>query len=150
MSPQEKKELELPMVEDASLSQMYEGTEKRHFLEPLIVLAKHKRFMIFTTGGAAIFSVVLSLLLPVYYTANTKILPPQQSGSMATAMMERGLAHVLATDLHRPRGAEAWLRAAFAAIEERYGRAMLNRGGADNPHRILAGAPPEEIVALRP
>ena len=77
------------MVEDASLSQMYEGTEKRHFLEPLIVLAKHKRFMILTTGGAAIFSVVLSLLLPVYYTANTKILPPQQSGSMATAMMEQ-------------------------------------------------------------
>src|SRR5205823_10265318 len=79
-----------PMVEDPFLSRMYEGTEKRHFLEPLIILAKHKRFMAFVTGGAAVFSIALSLLLPVYYTASKKILPPQQSGSMSSMMDQLG------------------------------------------------------------
>lgn len=63
--------------------------EKTHFLEPLIVLARRKFFILWFVLGAALLSVVVSLLLPVYFTATTKILPPQQNQSMSSAMLNQ-------------------------------------------------------------
>src|SRR5882724_791334 len=87
MAQKEKQELEMPVSEGAP--QLFEDGDKRHFLEPFIILAKHKFFIVCFVAGAAVLSLVVSLLLPVYYTANAKILPPQQSQSMASAMMSQ-------------------------------------------------------------
>ena len=56
-------------------------------LDLLIVLAKHKKMIFGFTFGAAVLSIVVSLLLPKIYTASTTILPPQQSQSSAAAML---------------------------------------------------------------
>jgi tyrosine-protein kinase Etk/Wzc len=61
--------------------------EEISLLDLLIVLVRH-RWLIFKitayTIGAAI---ILSLILPVKYTATTSILPPQQSSSAGSALM---------------------------------------------------------------
>ena len=82
MTPQEKLEARR-LVEDPQDS-VYEA-ERKHFIEPLIVMAKHKALILGTVAGAAILSVVIVLLLPQYFTAEAKLLPPQQSQSMASA-----------------------------------------------------------------
>ena len=84
MTPQEKLEARR-LIEDQQDS-VYE-TERKHFIEPLIVLAKHKMLIMGTVVGAALLSLVVVFLLPQYYTAEAKLLPPQQSQSMASAMM---------------------------------------------------------------
>ena len=61
--------------------------EEIDLLDLLIVLAKRKRQIFRFTAGAAILSVIVSLLLPKIYTASTTILPPQQSQSSAAAML---------------------------------------------------------------
>src|ERR1700745_438321 len=52
-----------------------------------IIVAGRKRPIISFTAGIAIVAVVISLLLPNIYTARTKIFPPQQSESIATAFL---------------------------------------------------------------
>jgi len=86
MTPQEKLETR-GMVED-SQDAVYE-TEKKHFIEPFIVMAKHKVLILGIVVGAALLSIVIVLLLPQYFTAEAKLLPPQQSQSMAAAMMSQ-------------------------------------------------------------
>src|SRR5947209_7700735 len=74
MTPQEKQEVQLHVSEEIPLAPIYEGEERRHFLEPFILLA-------------AVFSGAVAFLLPVYYKANVKLLPPQQTQSIASAML---------------------------------------------------------------
>lgn len=84
MAPQEKLEARR-LIEDRQDS-VYE-TEKKHFIEPLIVMAKHKVLILCTMACAALLSFVVVFLLPQYFTAEAKLLPPQQAQSMASAMM---------------------------------------------------------------
>ncbi|MDE2344726.1 MAG: lipopolysaccharide biosynthesis protein [Betaproteobacteria bacterium] len=56
-------------------------------LDLAIVLAKHKRRVAALTAGAAVLALIVSLLLPKIYTGTTRILPPQQAQSTASAMM---------------------------------------------------------------
>lgn len=56
-------------------------------LDFLIVLAKHKRLVLGMPLGAAIVAVLVTLLMPNIYTGTTRILPPQQSQSSATALL---------------------------------------------------------------
>src|SRR3989338_10813457 len=67
----------------------------------LIVLAKHKIMIIGATFAAALLAVGYSLNLPNIYTATTKILPPQQSQSYASAMLSQlgGLAGMAGSSL---------------------------------------------------
>jgi uncharacterized protein involved in exopolysaccharide biosynthesis len=58
-------------------------------LDLLIVLAKHKRFVLGVPLVAAIAAVAYSLLLPNIYSGTTRILPPQQSASAASAMLSQ-------------------------------------------------------------
>lgn len=58
-----------------------------HVLDLLIALAKHKKAICFTTTSFAVASLIYALLIPKTYTANTKILPPQQTQSVASAML---------------------------------------------------------------
>lgn len=89
MTPHEKKELELAVPEEIPLSTGFEGGIKRNFPESLIVLAKRKLFIFYFVSVVAISSAVISLFLPKAYTARAKMLPPQQSQSIASAMLSQ-------------------------------------------------------------
>lgn len=58
-----------------------------NLMDLLLVVAKHNRFIIKLTAGAAILAVIYALLQPDVYTAKVMIMPPQQSQSSAASMM---------------------------------------------------------------
>lgn len=66
----------------------------------------------------------------------------------AEDLMARGHAHVLATDLHRPKQGEDWLAAGLAAVSRRYGAEALTRGTLTNPRALLADAALEDVEPL--
>lgn len=55
-------------------------------LDLMIVLAERKHIIFLTTAVFATLSVIVSLVLPVRYTAIVTLLPPQQNSSMGTAL----------------------------------------------------------------
>jgi uncharacterized protein involved in exopolysaccharide biosynthesis len=57
--------------------------------EVLLVFAKYKKLLVLFPLAAAIIGVVVSLLLHDVFTATTKILPPQQSQSAASAVLSQ-------------------------------------------------------------
>ena len=61
--------------------------EEISLLDIAIVLAKHKKLILGLPLVAAILAAGITLLMPNWYTATTKILPPQQSQSSAAAML---------------------------------------------------------------
>jgi tyrosine-protein kinase Etk/Wzc len=75
-------------------------------LDIFIVLAKHKKLIIWLPVVAAIASAAISFTLPNVYRANAKLLPPQQSQSGASALLSQlgGAAGALAgaTGLKNP------------------------------------------------
>jgi tyrosine-protein kinase Etk/Wzc len=58
-------------------------------LDLLIVLAKHKRIVLGVPFAAAVAAAAISLVMPNIYTGTTRILPPQQSGSTASALLNQ-------------------------------------------------------------
>jgi uncharacterized protein involved in exopolysaccharide biosynthesis len=60
-----------------------------YFPELLLTVAARKVFIIKFVGVATILGVMLSLCLRNTYTANAKIMPPQQSQSMLTSMLSQ-------------------------------------------------------------
>jgi tyrosine-protein kinase Etk/Wzc len=64
-----------------------EEGETIHFLEPFIVLAKRKALLLLLPLGAGVLTGVVSLLLPKMYTAEAKIMPPQQTQSLSASML---------------------------------------------------------------
>ncbi|CAG0984191.1 hypothetical protein MTYP_01920 [Methylophilaceae bacterium] len=58
-------------------------------LDLLIVLAKHKKMIMGITIAAALISIAYALNLPNIYTGTTKVLPPQQSQSSASALLSQ-------------------------------------------------------------
>ncbi len=60
------------------------------FPEPLIILAKRKSFILIFVGVVAVVALIIACVIPKTYTANAKILPPQQNQSIAaTAMLSQ-------------------------------------------------------------
>jgi tyrosine-protein kinase Etk/Wzc len=55
-------------------------------LDLLIILAERKRFIFYVTAASASLAMVISLLLPVRYTATVTLLTPQQNTSMGAAL----------------------------------------------------------------
>jgi len=55
-------------------------------IDLLIILAERKRFIFYVTAASAILAVVISLLLPVRYTATVTLLTPQQNTSMSAVL----------------------------------------------------------------
>src|SRR5713226_436879 len=82
MTPREKAELDIKLTEEATATPTSAEVERIHFPDYLIILAKRKWFIFKVAGSAFVLSVVISLLLPKTYTANAKIMPPQQNQSM--------------------------------------------------------------------
>lgn len=72
-----------------------------NLLDLLIVLAKHKKMILGVTFVAALLAIGYSLSLPNIYTGTTKILPPQQSQSSASALLNQlgGLAGMAGSSL---------------------------------------------------
>lgn len=58
-------------------------------LDVIVVLAKYKKIIIWLPIIAAITSAAISFVLPNIYRANTKLLPPQQSQSGASALLSQ-------------------------------------------------------------
>ena len=56
-------------------------------LDITVLLVAHKRFIIRFVLGAAALAILMALLLPVRYEAKVVLMPPQQSSSMASALL---------------------------------------------------------------
>jgi hypothetical protein len=61
--------------------------EEISLLDILIVLAKHKKLVLGLPFLAAVIAAGITLLMPNWYTATAKLLPPQQSQSNALAIL---------------------------------------------------------------
>lgn len=61
-------------------------SDKIHLLDVLIVIARRKRLIFYVTAAFAIGAVIVSLLLPLRYTANVLLLPPVQNSSLGTQL----------------------------------------------------------------
>ncbi len=77
-------------VSKAALEDSYQVS----LVEVLIQLANRKSLIAKVTGIAILAGVILSFVLPVRYTAVTKIMPPQQTQSTASMLMMNQLASV--------------------------------------------------------
>lgn len=66
-----------------------EADDEINLLDLLIVLGKHKKMIIGTTFIVALLAIGGSLLMPNIYTATARILPPQQSQSSASALLNQ-------------------------------------------------------------
>jgi len=72
----------------AAQASMPEGDDDEiSLLEMLQVLWEHKWLLIGSTLGAGVLAAGVTLLMPNYYTATARILPPQQSSSSASALL---------------------------------------------------------------
>lgn len=58
-------------------------------IDILLILANHKRKIILVPFFGGVIGVLISLMLPNIYRANTKILPPQQNQSTASTMLNQ-------------------------------------------------------------
>lgn len=71
-----------PLAGDASQSDDREIS----LLDLLIVLAERKRLIFWITAGFAIAALIVSLLLPLRYTATASLLTPQQNSSLSAQL----------------------------------------------------------------
>jgi tyrosine-protein kinase Etk/Wzc len=61
-----------------------------NLLDYLIVLAKHRKIIVYTTLGLMVITAIYSLIVSPIYKGETKILPPQQSSSgMASQLLSQ-------------------------------------------------------------
>ncbi len=89
MSQLDKNQLGLPAAGEPPFSRGFDEEGRGGLFESLILIAKYKFAIFYFVVGSAALSLVIVMLLPRYYTAEAKILPPQQSQSMASAMLSQ-------------------------------------------------------------
>jgi len=75
-------------IEDRE-SRVRSGDTEIGLINILIALARHKRLMILLPLATAVIAAVISVVLPNVYKANTKLLPPQQAQSSASAILSQ-------------------------------------------------------------
>ncbi len=75
-----------PMAPEESAPTPQAQTEVS-LLDLTVLLVANKRFIFRFVLGAALLAVVVALLLPVRYEAKVMLLPPQQSSSIASALL---------------------------------------------------------------
>src|SRR5882672_1593099 len=74
---------------DAPAEENASADDEVGLLDLLIVLAKHKRIVLGVPFVVAIAAATISLLIPNIYTGTARILPPQQSASAASALLNQ-------------------------------------------------------------
>lgn len=84
--PQERK-VTLVLDNDSFIEPARGASEGSSFLDLATALARRKWFVFRLTLAAAVLGAIGSLLFPNRYTAETKILPPQQAQSTAAALL---------------------------------------------------------------
>ena len=77
------------MMEKPAVQADMIGNEDTTFVDIMIVLAKHKRKILWVPIAVALASTAISLALPNVYRAGTKLLPPQQAQSSASALLSQ-------------------------------------------------------------
>src|SRR5437764_15267988 len=87
MIPQEKQQARIPISDELPMPSSYNEKGDLDLLSTFIVLAKHKFLMLSFVAAGAILATIGAFILPTYYAANVKLLPPQQSQSIASAML---------------------------------------------------------------
>ncbi len=80
--------IEPSTISDAPSAASPTATEEDEIslLDLLIVLAERKRTVLWFTAGSAILAIIVSLLLPVRYTATVTLLPPQEGSSVSSML----------------------------------------------------------------
>lgn len=81
-------------MDDASLSEAPNQDYEVSLIDVLTQLAYRKWLIAKVTGFAVLLGLVLCFVLPVRYTATTKIMPPQQTQSTASMLMMNQLTSV--------------------------------------------------------
>jgi len=66
----------------------------------------------------------------------------------ALELADRGLAHLLASDMHSAVDAATWLKGGLRAVADRYGKSAVRRATLDNPGALLRDAHPDEVAPL--
>ncbi|GGA79873.1 polysaccharide chain length determinant protein [Edaphobacter acidisoli] len=90
MSPTEELQQPSKTAEKPDLSAFSSPTEDEVSLFDLLIVISQRRWLIFKVTACAILAgIVISLLLPVHYTAVTSILPPQQNSSIGASLMSQ-------------------------------------------------------------
>ena len=79
-----------------SSPQRSKETDEISLLDIVIVLAKHKKLILGLPILAGLLALGITLLMPNWYTATTKLLPPQQSQSQSSAAAMLGQLGALA------------------------------------------------------
>ncbi len=69
----------------------------------------------------------------------------RRAEKLARKMADKGLVHVLASDLHRAKDAHAWLGDSIKKVRKRYGDQGVQQALEVNPRKLLDGAYPEDI-----
>ena len=77
---------ETPGLRAPSGSPASAGGDEISLLDLLIILVERRRTILYVTLAFAIGAVVVSLLLPVWYTAEVTLLPPQQNSSLSSML----------------------------------------------------------------
>ncbi len=73
------------MTNNQTVSSMQD--DEINLMDLLLVIAKHNRFILKLTVGAAVLAVIYALLQPNIYTAKTVIMPPQQASSSSSVLL---------------------------------------------------------------
>jgi uncharacterized protein involved in exopolysaccharide biosynthesis len=81
-------------IDRASLSEAPSDGDETSLIDVLTQLAYRKRLIATVTGIAVLVGLILCLVLPVRYTATTRIMPPQQTQSTASMLMMNQLTGV--------------------------------------------------------
>ena len=81
-----KERLTVPIPDRGAGGRGRPDEDEISLLDLLIVLAERKRLIFWVTATFAVLAIVVSLLLPIRYTATITLLPPQQNSSMGTAL----------------------------------------------------------------
>jgi capsule polysaccharide export protein KpsE/RkpR len=92
-APQERQERKVTLVlDDDSFLEPSAPESARSFIEIATELARRKRFLAALTLGAGVLGAAVSLILPLRFTAETRILPPQQQAQSSAAILLSTLA----------------------------------------------------------
>ena len=89
-APQERKVT--LVLDDDSFLEPAQPERARSVIEIATELARRKGFLAAVALGAGVLGAALSMILPIRYTSETRILPPQQQGQSSAAMLLSTLA----------------------------------------------------------
>lgn len=89
MNPRTIDQLEETAVQDTETAIQQTRGQTVHLLDLLIILSRRRKFILWFTLGVAILTMIIVLLVPNAYTAQTILLPPTQNSSMGSALLNQ-------------------------------------------------------------